>query len=176
MDPDLIVTGGTVVTGIDSYRADVGVASTRSYHTDERNRESGMQAAVVDTASRNGAAKGVIAGAVTSLQTQLSSVPRLVLSFQKGVEKPAHLLLLVFAASVSGPAPAANVAVILSDRVDDYQEALRGFKETVQHPIVAAYNMDGDLERGRKILTEIETKVKRTSSSLPSACGPYRQS
>jgi putative tryptophan/tyrosine transport system substrate-binding protein len=70
------------------------------------------------------------------------------------------LLLLAFAAGGAGPASAANVAVILSDRVDDYQEALRGFKETVRHPIVAEYNMGGDLERGRKILTEIETKVK----------------
>ena len=70
------------------------------------------------------------------------------------------LLLLAFAAGVAGPASAANVAVILSDRVDDYQEALRGFKEVSRHPIVAEYNMGGDLERGRKILTEIETKVK----------------
>jgi putative tryptophan/tyrosine transport system substrate-binding protein len=70
------------------------------------------------------------------------------------------LLLLAFAAGVSGPASAANVAVILSDRNDDYQEALRGFKQTVRHPIIAEYNMAGDLERGRKILTEIETKVK----------------
>lgn len=70
------------------------------------------------------------------------------------------LLLLACVAGGAEPASAANVAVILSDRVDDYQEALRGFKETVRHPIVAEYNMGGDLERGRKILTEIETKVK----------------
>jgi putative ABC transport system substrate-binding protein len=70
------------------------------------------------------------------------------------------LLLLASAAGRAGPASAANVAVILSDRVEDYQEALRGFKEAARKPIVAEYNMAGDLDRGRKFLTEIETKVK----------------
>ena len=73
------------------------------------------------------------------------------------------LLALLVLASVAGSvelASAANVAVILSDRVEDYQEALRGFKEATRQPIVAEYNMTGDLDRGRKVLTEIETKVK----------------
>ena len=76
------------------------------------------------------------------------------------MKKLIALLLLASGVGVAGPASGAGVAVILSDRVDDYQEALRGFKEVSRQPIAAEYNMGGDLDRGRKFLTEIETKVK----------------
>ena len=69
-------------------------------------------------------------------------------------------LLLASAAGTAPPASAANVAVLLSDGVDDYQEAVRGFKEAAHSPIAAEYNMRGDLDRGRKLLTEIEGKTK----------------
>ncbi|MEE9124392.1 MAG: hypothetical protein V3U14_07845, partial [candidate division NC10 bacterium] len=76
-----------------------------------------------------------------------------------------HLLLpLVILASVAWPTGAVaskNVAVIMSADVDAYREALRGFKGKLDFPaIVAEYNMEGYFERGRKILTEIQTKVK----------------
>lgn len=74
------------------------------------------------------------------------------------------LLPLVILASVAWPVGAVaskNVAVIMSADVDAYREALRGFKGKLDFPaIVAEYNMEGYFERGRKILTEIQTKVK----------------
>ena len=70
------------------------------------------------------------------------------------------LLLLASAAGIVAPASAASVAVILSDKVDDYQEALRGFKEVARYTVVAEHNLAGDVDRGRKILTELETKAK----------------
>lgn len=67
-------------------------------------------------------------------------------------------------ASVVWPADAVaakNVAVIMSADADAYREALRGFKGKLEFPaIVAEYNMEGFFDRGRKILTEIRTKVK----------------
>jgi putative ABC transport system substrate-binding protein len=57
-------------------------------------------------------------------------------------------------------AGAAEVAVLLGARVDAYQEALRGFKATVRHDVVAEYDMRGDRERGRRILSEIEEKLQ----------------
>jgi len=68
-----------------------------------------------------------------------------------------HVLSLAFMAS---PAAAARVAVLMSSSVNEYEEALRGFKEAVSHQVVAVYDMDGDPDRGRKYLAEIETKVK----------------
>ena len=67
------------------------------------------------------------------------------------------VLSLVFTAS---PALAARVAVLMSAKVNEYEEALKGFKETATHEIVAVYDMDGDPDLGRKYLVEIETKVK----------------
>jgi hypothetical protein len=61
------------------------------------------------------------------------------------LKKRIAVLLLASAVGVAGPASGAGVAVILSDCVDDYQEALRGFKEVSRYPIVAEYNMGGDL-------------------------------
>jgi putative ABC transport system substrate-binding protein len=77
-------------------------------------------------------------------------LPRTVLAFT----------LLVSIASVASPAAAGRVAVLMSSKVSEYEEALRGFKEATANQIVATYDMDGDVELGRKYLTEIETKVK----------------
>lgn len=57
------------------------------------------------------------------------------------------------------PAVAADVAVIVSAKVPAYEGAVRGFREVTDHRIVASYDMKGDAERGRQILSEIEAKV-----------------
>jgi len=67
------------------------------------------------------------------------------------------MLSLVLLAS---PAAAARVAVLLSAKVSEYEDALKGFRETSPHQIAAVYDMDGDLDRGRKQLAEIEEKIK----------------
>jgi putative tryptophan/tyrosine transport system substrate-binding protein len=61
---------------------------------------------------------------------------------------------------MASPAAAARVAVLMSAKVAEYEDALRGFKETTSHQVVAMYDMDGDVDRGRKYLLEIETKIK----------------
>jgi putative tryptophan/tyrosine transport system substrate-binding protein len=66
------------------------------------------------------------------------------------------LVLVLSPAAVAGKAEAARVAVLLSAKVSEYEEALKGFKEAARHEIVAVYDMDGDLDRGRKQLAEIE--------------------
>ena len=78
------------------------------------------------------------------------------------LEMPTLLALaLVLSLSVmASPAAAARVAVLMSAKVTEYEEALKGFKEATPQEIVAVYDMDGDLDRGRKYLAEIETKVK----------------
>jgi putative ABC transport system substrate-binding protein len=72
------------------------------------------------------------------------------------------LPLLIFAAvaGAAGPAMAGDIAVIMSARVDAYDEALRGFKRNLRHRIVVEYDMQGDFGRGRQILSEIQSKVK----------------
>jgi putative ABC transport system substrate-binding protein len=67
---------------------------------------------------------------------------------------------VVLAGSVARPALAADVAILLSANVDEYQRAVKGFKATARHRIVGEYDMEGDFERGRKILAEIDTKTK----------------
>jgi ABC-type uncharacterized transport system, periplasmic component len=52
------------------------------------------------------------------------------------------------------------VAVLLSAKVSEYEDALKGFRESTPHQIVAVFDMDGDLDRGRKQLAEIEDKLK----------------
>ena len=69
------------------------------------------------------------------------------------------LLALTLALSLTvmaSPAAAARVAVLMSAKVSEYEEALKGFKETAAHQVAAVYDMDGDLDRGRKQLAEIE--------------------
>lgn len=70
------------------------------------------------------------------------------------------LLILGYVAWAAGPAADQNVAVIMSADVDAYREALRGFKGTLRHRVVAQYDMEGDLSQGQKILAEIQSKVK----------------
>ena len=70
------------------------------------------------------------------------------------------LLILTSVAGAARPVVAADVAVIVSAPVDAYQEALRGFKKSLRHRIAAEYNMEGNLDRGREILSEIQFKVK----------------
>jgi putative ABC transport system substrate-binding protein len=71
------------------------------------------------------------------------------------------VVLALLAVAVSTPAEAAKVAVLMSAKVSEYEEALTGFKETAPgHQVAAVYDMDGDLDRGRKQLAEIEEKIK----------------
>jgi putative ABC transport system substrate-binding protein len=70
------------------------------------------------------------------------------------------LLVLASIVGAAGSASAGDVAVIMSARVDAYEEALRGFKRSLQHRIVVEYDMAGDFDRGRAILSEIKSKVK----------------
>ena len=70
------------------------------------------------------------------------------------------LALVVSPVVLASPAAAARVAILTSARVEEYEEAIRGFKGTIPHQIVAVYDMDGDIDRGRKQLAEIESKVK----------------
>src|SRR5262245_49290933 len=58
------------------------------------------------------------------------------------------------------PAEAARVAVLMSNKVPEYEEALKGFKQSGPFQVVAEYDMDGDLKQGQKYLDEIEAKVK----------------
>lgn len=70
------------------------------------------------------------------------------------------LTLFLSISFLASPAAAARVAVLMSAKVAEYEEALRGFKEATAHQVVATYDMDGDVDRGQKYLAEIETKVK----------------
>ena len=70
------------------------------------------------------------------------------------------VVVVLTLATTGGTAVAARVAVLMSAKVSDYDEALRGFKETTSHQIVAVYDMGGDLDRGRKQLAEIESTIK----------------
>ena len=71
------------------------------------------------------------------------------------------VVLVLLAVAVSSPAEAARVAVLMSAKVSEYEEALKGFKEAAPgHQVAAVYDMDGDLDRGRKQLAEIEEKIK----------------
>jgi len=53
------------------------------------------------------------------------------------------LVLVLSPAALAGPASAARVAVLLSAKVSEYEDALKGFKEAAPHEIVAVYDMDG---------------------------------
>ena len=58
------------------------------------------------------------------------------------------LALVSSLAAMTSPAAAARVAVLLTAKAPEYEEALKGFKEATPHEIVAVYDMDGDLDRG----------------------------
>jgi putative ABC transport system substrate-binding protein len=70
------------------------------------------------------------------------------------------LFLLGVTPAVDTLSAAGGIAVLMSSREAEYKEALRGFKETAKQPVVAEYDMEDDLDRGRKQLSEIEAKVK----------------
>src|SRR5919109_4554054 len=70
------------------------------------------------------------------------------------------LLILASAAVAVCPVAAGDVAVIMSARVDAYEEALQGFKRSLRHRIVAEYDMEGNFDRGREILSQIRSRVK----------------
>jgi ABC-type uncharacterized transport system substrate-binding protein len=72
----------------------------------------------------------------------------------------ALVMLAVAVGPVARSALAADVAIIVSASVDEYQRAVKGFKATAQHRIVGEFDMEGDVERGRKILAEIQKKTK----------------
>ena len=76
------------------------------------------------------------------------------------MRKPLALALFLSITFLASPAAAGRVAVLMSAKVAEYEEALRGFKEATAHQVVATYDMDGDVDRGQKYLAEIETKVK----------------
>ncbi len=71
-----------------------------------------------------------------------------------------QLLILVSLARMAAPVHSADVAVIMSADVYAYREALQGFRGTLRQQIVAEYDMEGDFDRGRKVLTEIQSKIK----------------
>jgi putative tryptophan/tyrosine transport system substrate-binding protein len=67
----------------------------------------------------------------------------------------------------ANPADAANIAVLMSANVDAYRAALKGFKATARHRVVAEYDMGGDLNAGRKALAE----MRKTKPELILAVG-----
>jgi putative ABC transport system substrate-binding protein len=67
-------------------------------------------------------------------------------------------LALVASLTITLPATAATIAVLVSSDADEYKEALKGFKEAAGQHNVAVYDMYGDLDKGRKALAEIERK------------------
>ena len=70
------------------------------------------------------------------------------------------LLVLGVAPALNTLSAAGGIAVLMSSREAEYKEALRGFKETAKQPVVAEYDMEDDVDRGKKQLSEIEAKVK----------------
>ncbi len=69
------------------------------------------------------------------------------------------LLILPFLLGLTVPVHAGDVAVMMSANVRPSRGALLGFKETVRHRIVTEYDLKGDLDRGRKALTDIQSKI-----------------
>lgn len=53
------------------------------------------------------------------------------------------LVLVLSPVALAGPAAAARVAVLMSAKVSEYEEALKGFKETTPYEIVPVYDLDG---------------------------------
>jgi ABC-type uncharacterized transport system substrate-binding protein len=69
-------------------------------------------------------------------------------------------VLVILLPAVQATPAAARVAVLLSAQVVEYDEAVRGFREALPKQAVTVYDMDGDIERGRKQLDEIDSKLK----------------
>ena len=79
-------------------------------------------------------------------------------------------LLILFPLLHAGSASGAKVAVITSADVEAYKDALRGFKRVLRHQIVAEYDMEGNLETGKQMLADIQSKIK---PDLILAIGPW---
>jgi putative ABC transport system substrate-binding protein len=62
---------------------------------------------------------------------------------------------------MSGSAWAGEVAVLMSVKVDAYEEAARGFETSLRgHDVAKVYNMKGDVDQGRKILAKLQSSGK----------------
>jgi putative tryptophan/tyrosine transport system substrate-binding protein len=92
------------------------------------------------------------------------------MSKTKMTYRPLLALSIFFTLLQTGSASGGQVAVITSADVDAYKEALRGFKRVVRHQLVAEYDMEGNLETGKKIVAEIQSKIK---PDLILAIGPW---
>jgi len=79
-------------------------------------------------------------------------------------------LSILFSLLQAGSASGAQVAVITSADVEAYKDALRGFKRVLRHQIVAEYDMEGNLETGKQMLADIQSKIK---PDLILAIGPW---
>ena len=51
------------------------------------------------------------------------------------------------------------MTIIMSSDADLYQGSLEGFRESLRHRIVTEYDMKGILDRGRKAMTDIQSKI-----------------
>ena len=62
----------------------------------------------------------------------------------------------------ASPAAAGEIAVLMSARVDAYEEALRGFEGDLRgHRVVKTHHMNGaDVDQGRKLLRSIVSRDK----------------
>ncbi len=63
-------------------------------------------------------------------------------------------LVLLLLSIPAGTAVGVDVAVILSADVGAYQDAIRGFRESQSHRIVASYGQLGRIDEGRAALAE----------------------
>src|SRR5438132_11720985 len=70
------------------------------------------------------------------------------------------LLIVLSPAVQATPATAARVAVLMGARVEEYGEAVRGVRGAIPKEAVTVYDMDGDIERERKQLDEIDSQLK----------------
>lgn len=57
----------------------------------------------------------------------------------------------------SMPAEAAKIVVLKSAEVDVYNKALEGFKSTVRESAILEYDMEGDIQKGKKFLTRLKS-------------------
>lgn len=50
--------------------------------------------------------------------------------------------------------------MLLSANAEEYQNALKGFRDSTGHRVVATYDLRGDVDRGREFVRQIEAKEK----------------
>ena len=82
----------------------------------------------------------------------------------------ALVLLAVALTGTSAQEGGPTVVVIKSASVGPYEEALRGFKAAFRHRVVAEQDLEGDVERGRKFIADVQAKMK---PDLVFALGPW---